>query len=261
MAAEAGKIDPMHQFEVQEMAQLFTLGGQEIAFTNSALWMLLTLGTLWLFMLGGMKRELVPGRWQVAVEGVTGFVDAMLATNIGPEGKKYTPYVFSLFMFILVANLIGMLPVGIVGLHPFTVTSHLTITGVLAIVSFSIVLVVGFARHGLHFFSLFVPHGTPLPMIPLIFVVELMSFLVRPFSLGLRLFVAMTAGHILLKVLGGFVINGLNAEALWVAPVVALPSFLLMIGISVLELLVAVIQAYVFALLTSLYINDAVNLH
>ena len=261
MAAEEGKIDPMHQFEVQEMANLFTLGGQEIAFTNSALWMLLTLGTLWLFMLGGMKRQLVPGRWQVAVEGVTGFVEKMLSTNIGPEGKKYLPYVFSLFMFILIANLIGMLPVGIVGLHPFTVTSHLTITGVLAIVSFSIVLVVGFARHGLHFFSLFVPHGTPLPMIPLIFVVELMSFLVRPFSLGLRLFVAMTAGHILLKVLGGFVINGLNAEALWVAPVVSLPSFILMIGISALELLVAVIQAYVFALLTSLYINDAVNLH
>ncbi|HEY0445699.1 MAG TPA: F0F1 ATP synthase subunit A [Allosphingosinicella sp.] len=261
MAAEEGKIDPMHQFEVQSMADLFTIGGQQIAFTNSALWMLVTLGALWLFMLGGMKRELVPGRWQAAVEGVTGFISSMMLANIGPEGKKYTPYVFSLFMFILFANLIGMLPIGIVGLHPFTVTSHLTITGVLAIVSFSIVLVVGFWRHGFHFFSLFVPHGTPLPMIPLIFVVELMSFLVRPFSLGLRLFVAMTAGHILLKVLAGFVINGLNAEAAWVAPVVSLPSLILMVGITVLELLVAAIQAYVFALLTSLYINDAVNLH
>jgi F-type H+-transporting ATPase subunit a len=261
VAAEEGKIDPMHQFEVQSMADLFTIGGQQIAFTNSALWMLVTLGALWLFMLGGMKRELVPGRWQAAVEGVTGFISSMMLANIGPEGKKYTPYVFSLFMFILFANLIGMLPIGIFGLHPFTVTSHLTITGVLAIVSFSIVLVVGFWRHGFHFFSLFVPHGTPLPMIPLIFVVELMSFLVRPFSLGLRLFVAMTAGHILLKVLAGFVINGLNAEAAWVAPVVSLPSLILMVGITVLELLVAAIQAYVFALLTSLYINDAVNLH
>lgn len=261
MAAESGKIDPMHQFEVQSIFEGFNLGGQHIAFTNSALWMLLTLGALWLFMLGGMKRELVPGRWQAAVEGVTGFISSMMATNIGPEGRKYTPYVFSLFMFILFANLLGMLPVGIFGLHPFTVTSHLTITGVLAIVSFSIVLVVGFAKHGLHFFSLFVPHGTPLVMIPLIFVVELMSFLVRPFSLGLRLFVAMTAGHILMKVLAGFVINGLNADAAWVAPVVSLPSLVLMIGISVLELLVAAIQAYVFALLTSLYINDAVNLH
>src|SRR3546814_7340073 len=117
----------------------------------------------------------------------------MLATNIGPEGKKFAPYVFSLFMFILTANLLGMLPIGIFGLHPFTVTSHFSITGVLAIVSFSIVLIVGFWRHKLRFFTLFVPHGTPWYMIPLIFVVELMSFLVRPFSLGLRLFVAMTA--------------------------------------------------------------------
>ncbi|HWH18113.1 MAG TPA: F0F1 ATP synthase subunit A [Allosphingosinicella sp.] len=261
MAAEEGKIDPMHQFEVQSMADLFTIGGQQIAFTNSALWMLVTLAALWMFMLGGMKRELVPGRWQAAVEGVTGFISSMMTTNIGPEGRKYTPYVFSLFMFILFANLLGMLPLGIIGLHPFTVTSHLTVTGVLAIVSFSIVLVVGFLRHGLHFFSLFVPHGAPWWMMPILVPVEFVSFMVRPFSLGLRLFVAMTAGHILLKVLAGFVINGLNAEAAWVPAVVSLPSFILMIGISVLELLVAAIQAYVFALLTSLYINDAVNLH
>lgn len=261
MAAESGKIDPMHQFEVQAIFDGFELAGQQIPFTNSALWMLITLGALWVFMLGGMKRQLVPGRWQAAVEGVTGFVDNMMMTSVGPEGKKFTPYVFSLFMFILFANLLGMLPIGVFGLHPFTVTSHLTITGVLAILSFSIVLVVGFWRHGLHFFSLFVPHGTPLPMIPLIAVIEFVSFMVRPFSLGLRLFVAMTAGHILLKVLAGFVINGLNADAAWVAPVVSLPSLVLMIGISVLEMLVAAIQAYVFALLTSLYINDAVNLH
>ena len=260
MAAE-GKIDPMHQFEVQSIANMFELGGRQIAFTNSALWMLVTVALLWLFMLGGMKRQLVPNRWQAAVEGVTGFISGMMRANIGSEGAKYTPYVFSLFMFILVANLIGMLPVGIVGLHPFTVTSHLTITGVLAIVSFSIVLVVGLARHGLHFFSLFVPHGAPWWMMPILVPVEFVSFMVRPFSLALRLFVAMTAGHILMKVLAGFVINGLNAEALWVAPVVSLPSFVLMIGITLLELLVCAIQAYVFALLTSLYINDAVNLH
>jgi F-type H+-transporting ATPase subunit a len=155
-----------------------------------------------------------------------------------------------------------MMPLGIVpGVHAFTVTSHFTVTGVLALMSFSIVLVVGFWKHGLHFFSLFVPEGTPLPLIPLLFFIELFSFLVRPFSLALRLFVAMTAGHVLMKVLAGFVINSLNAEALWVAPVVAIPSFLLMIGISLLELLICAIQAYVFALLTSFYINDAVNLH
>ena len=261
MAAESGKIDPMHQFEVQSMADMFTLGGQQIAFTNSALWMLITLGALWLFMLGGMKRQLVPGRWQAAVEGVTGFVDNMLVTSVGPEGRRFVPYIFSLFMFILFANILGMLPVGVVGLHPFTVTSHLTITGILAIVSFGIVLAVGFLRHGFHFFSLFVPHGAPWWMMPILVPVEFVSFMVRPFSLALRLFVAMTAGHILLKVLAGFVINGMNADAAWVVPVVSLPSFVLMIGITALELLVAAIQAYVFALLTSLYLNDAVNLH
>ncbi len=128
--------------------------------------MLVTLGALWLFMLGGMKRQLVPGRWQAAVEGVTGFISSMMMTNIGPEGRKYTPYVFSLFMFILFANILGMLPLGVVGIHPFTVTSHLTITGMLAIVSFGIVLMVGFLKHGFHFFSLFVPHGAPLLMMP-----------------------------------------------------------------------------------------------
>ena len=261
MAAEEGKIDPMHQFEVQKIFDGFNLGGHEIAFTNSALWMLLTLVVLWVFMLGGMKRQLVPGRWQVAVEGTTSFISNMMQTNIGPEGRKFTPYVFSLFMFILIANILGMLPVGILGLHPFTVTSHLTVTGVLAVVSFSIVLIVGFAKHGFHFFSLFVPHGAPWWMLPILIPVEFVSFMVRPFSLGLRLFVAMTAGHILLKVLAGFVINGMNADAAWVPAIVSLPSFLLMVGISALELLVAVIQAYVFALLTSLYLNDAVNLH
>lgn len=250
----------MHQFEVLTIFKGFTLGGQEISFTNSALWMVITVAAVVLFVWGGMKRELVPGRWQVAVEGFTGFIASMLDTNIGPEGRKYVPYVFSLFMFILFANLLGLMPIGLVGLHPFTVTSHLTITGILAIVSFSIVLIVGFAKHGFHFFSLFVPDGTPVAMIPFIFVVELMSFLVRPFSLALRLFVAMMAGHILLKVLAGFVINSSNAGVGWGA-LVGLPSFLLMIGITALELLVACIQAYVFALLTSLYINDAENLH
>lgn len=259
--ASEGKIDPMHQFEVQAISEGFSLGGQQIAFTNSALWMLITLGALWLFMLGGMRQQLVPGRWQAAVEGVTSFISSMLSTSIGPEGRRYLPFVFSLFMFILAANLLGMLPIGIVGLHPFTVTSHLTVTGVLAIVSFGLVLLIGLWRHGFHFFSLFVPHGAPWWMLPILVPVEFVSFMVRPFSLGLRLFVAMTAGHILLKVLGGFVINGLNAEALWVAPIVSLPSFALMVGISALELLVAVIQAYVFALLTSLYLNDAINLH
>lgn len=261
MASESGKIDPMYQFEIHPLFEL-NLAGYDISFTNSSLFMMVILGAIWLFMAGGMKQAIVPGRWQMAVESVTGFIHNMMSSSIGAEGKKYVPFVFSLFMFILVANFMGMMPFGIVpGLHGFTVTSHFTITGLLAIMSFSIVLVVGFWRHGLHFFSLFVPQGTPWWLLWLIPAIELFSFLVRPFSLALRLFVAMMAGHVLMKVLAGFVINGLNAEALWVAPVIALPSFILMIGITMLELLVCAIQAYVFALLTSLYINDAVNLH
>jgi F-type H+-transporting ATPase subunit a len=215
---------------------------------------------VWLFMLGGMKRDLVPGRWQMAVEGFTGFITNLMDTNIGPAGRKFTPWVFSLFMFILFANLLGMLPVALVGAHPFAVTSHLTITGVLALATFAIVLVVGFAKHGFHFFSLFVPHGVKGPMAAVIAPIELISFLMRPFSLALRLFVAITAGHILMEVLAGFVINGANSEAA-LGPVVSLLSFTLMIGITLLEILVSAIQAYVFALLTSLYLNDAINLH
>ena len=260
--AEQGKVDPMHQFHIEPIlgSENWEIAGFNIAFTNSAMWMMITTIVLLVFVWGGMKRELVPGRWQVMVESFTGFIDDMLQANIGKAGKKYVPYVFSLFMFILFANLLGLLPLGVVGLHPFTFTSHFTVTGVLAVISFAIVLIVGFWKHGFHFFSLFVPHGTPLPMIPIIFPIELISFMVRPFSLALRLFVAMMAGHVLLKVLSSFVIDGINAGAGF-GLLVGLPSFALMIGISALEILVAGIQAYVFALLTSLYINDAENLH
>lgn len=262
MAEESGKIDPMSQFKIEPLfgTDQMALGGYNIAFTNSALWMALAALALTIFMLGGMKRALVPGRWQMAVESATGFIDNMLAANIGPAGKRYVPYVFSLFMFILFANLLGLLPLGLFGVHPFTFTSHFTVTGVLAIMSFSIVLIVGFARHGLHFFSLFVPHGTPWWLLWLIPFIELISFLVRPFSLALRLFVAMMAGHVLLKVLSGFVITSATAGAGY-GIAIGGPSFVLMVAISALEVLVAGIQAYVFALLTSLYLNDAENLH
>ena len=262
MAAEGSGIDPMSQFHVAPVfGRPLVIGGYDISFTNSALFMVIVFAALWLFMLGGMKRQLVPGRWQAAVEGVTGFISNMMETNIGPEGRKFTPYVFSLFMFILFANLIGLFPLGVVpGWHPFTVTSHITVTAVLAFVSFAIVLVVGFWRHGLHFFSLFVPHGTPWYIAIIVTPIELMSFLVRPFSLGLRLFVAMTAGHILLDVFASFVVQGLNAGP-GLGWVVSILSFIMIVGVSALELLVSAIQAYVFALLTSLYLNDAVNLH
>jgi len=257
VAAES-KIDPMHQFQI---APLVGDLSSPFAFTNSALWMLIVLGAIYAFMIGGMKRELVPGRWQMAVEGVTGFITNMLDTNVGPEGRKYVPWVFTVFIFVLFANLMGMMPFGIIpGVHPFTVTSQFTVTGVLAIISFGIVLVVGFWKHGFHFLSLFIPHGTPKPMIPFIFLVELLSFLVRPFSLALRLFVAMIAGHILIKVFAYFIVQGLAAGTA-MSFGISLLSFAFIAGVSALELLVCAIQAYVFALLTSLYINDAVNLH
>lgn len=258
MAAES-KIDPMHQFQIQPLAG--NLDGSPFVFTNSAMWMLIVLALIWLFMLGGMKRQLVPTRWQVAVEGVTNFVTSMLETNVGPEGRKYVPWVFTVFMFILVANLIGMMPFAIVpGAHPFTVTSQFTVTGVMAIISFGIVLVVGLWKHKFHFFSLFVPKNTPFVLKLLIVPIEFVSFMVRPFSLALRLFVAMIAGHILVEVFGSFVVGGINAGGV-MGPAISLLSFVFIVGVAALELLVCAIQAYVFALLTSLYINDAVNLH
>ena len=259
MAAE-GKIDPMHQFAVEPLVPLH-IGKYDVSFTTSSAWLLVALALIIGFMALGMKRQLVPGRWQMAVEGLTGFIDDMVKVNIGPEGKKYVPYIFSLFTFILVANLLGLLPLAVIpGLHSFTTTSHFSITGVLAVMSFSIVLIVGFWKHKLHFFSLFIPHGTPKPLLPLIFMIELLSFMVRPFSLALRLFVAMIAGHILVEVFGNFVVGGLSAGG-FAGPAIGVLSFVFIVGVMALELLVCAIQAYVFALLTSLYINDAVNLH
>jgi F-type H+-transporting ATPase subunit a len=268
VASEEGKIDPMHQFTVEPLVPL-QVGGYDISFTNSSAWMLASLIIIALFMWGGMKRQIVPGRWQMAVEGLTGFIDDMVHVNIGPQGKKYTPYIFSLFTFILVSNLLGLMPFAIVpGWHPFTPTSHFSVTGVLAVMSFSIVLVVGFWKHGLHFFSLFMPSGLPWFGKLLLFPIEFISFLIRPFSLGIRLFVAMIAGHILMEVFGTFIISAGNTFASEPASgggvmglLVSMISFFFIVAVSALELLIAGIQAYVFALLTTLYINDAENLH
>ena len=262
-AVEAGKVDPMKQFTIEPIlgSDWQLADGINIAFTNSALWMAITAILVWVFVAGGMKRQLVPGRWQMAVEGMTGFIDDLLEANVGAAGRKYVPYIFTLFMFILFGNLLGLVPVGLIpGVHAFTFTSHFTVTGVLAIMSFSIVLIVGFAKHGFHFFSLFWPSNTPAFLALPISLIELVSFMVRPFSLALRLFVAMMAGHVLLKVLASFVIAG-GSGGIGTGVLVGVPSFVLMVAISALEILVAGIQAYVFALLTSLYINDAENLH
>ena len=258
MAGEA-KIDPMHQFTIEPLIPLH-IGPYDISLTNSAAWMLAALVVIFGFMALGLKRELVPGRWQAAVESLTGAIDNMVKVNIGPEGEKFIPYIFSLFTFILVSNLFGLLPLALIpGFHPFTTTSQFSLTGVLAVVSFSIVILVGLWRHGLRFFSLFVPHGTPAVMVPLIAVIEFISFMVRPFSLGLRLFVAMIAGHILMEVFGSFIVSGLQGGGLGLG--ISLLSFLFIVFVVALELLMCVIQAYVFALLTTLYLGDAINLH
>ena len=257
--AEAAKIDPMHQFAIAPLGSE-QLVASPFQFTNSSLWMMIVLGAILVFMWGGTRRQLVPGRWQVAVEYLTGFVDNITRSNIGADGRKYLPWVFTAFVFILFANWIGAMPFAILGAHPFTVTSQFSVTGLMAVISFAIVLVVGFWKHGLHFFSLFVPKDTPFVLKLLIAPIEFVSFLVRPFSLGLRPFVAMFAGHILLDVFGNFVVQGLNSGSPlgWV---ISALCFIFVIGVNALELLVGGIQAYVFALLTALYINDAVNLH
>ena len=258
--AAAAKIDPMHQFAIAPVGS-DQLASSPFQFTNSALWMLVVLAAVLLFMWGGMQRKLVPGLWQAAVEVLTGFVDAITRGSIGPAGRKYLPWVFTAFMFILASNWIGAMPFAIVpGAHPFTVTSQFTVTGVMSLISFAIVLGVGFWKHGLHFFSLFVPKGTPFVLKLLIAPIEFISFMVRPFSLGLRPFVAMFAGHILLEVFGNFVVQGLNAGTFGGGAIAAL-CFVFVAFVSALELLVGAIQAFVFALLTALYINDAVNLH
>ena len=253
----------MHQFAIAP------LGGEQLAaspfqFTNSALWMLIVLAAIVLFMWGGTRRQLVPGRWQAAVEVVTGFVGNITRQNIGPEGRAYLPWIFTAFMFILFSNWIGAMPLAIIpGAHPFTVTSQFTVTGVMSVVSFAIVLGVGFWKHGLHFFSLFVPSGTPFAIKLFIAPIEFISFLVRPFSLGLRPFVAMFAGHILLEVFGNFVVQGLNAgiDGSPMGWAIAVLCFVFVVGVNALELLIGAIQAFVFALLTALYIKDAVHLH
>ncbi|QSB46147.1 F0F1 ATP synthase subunit A [Altererythrobacter sp. FM1] len=245
----------MHQFEIVKLHPL-AAGGYDISFTNSALWMAIALGAIAIFMfVGTAKPQLVPGRWQAAVEYVYDFVASMLDENVGPEGKRYAPLIFAVFMFVLVCNLLGLLP----WVGAFTPTSHVTVTIGLAFIVFTVVCVVGFMRHGLHFFSLFWPKDANIVLGLFVFVIEVLSFLSRPFTLAIRLFANMTAGHVLLKVFGTFVVALGSFNALpYVFGVLPLA---VNVALTALELLIAVVQAYVFALLASLYLNDAVNLH
>jgi F-type H+-transporting ATPase subunit a len=245
--------DPIHQFQITKLFTLGHIGGQEIAFTNSSAYMFLAVAVISLLMIGGSAgRQLVPGRIQSIAELSYEFVAGMVRSNAGSEGMKFFPLVFSLFMFICVSNVIGIIP------YAFTVSSHLIVTATLALLVFFIVLFYGLYKNGLKFFKLFVPSGVPIYILPLVVMIEVISFFfVKPVSHALRLFANMLAGHIALKVFASFIamLGGLGIIG-WFGAVFPLG---LTIALTALELLVAFLQAYVFAILAVIYLNDAIH--
>jgi len=244
--------DPIHQFEIRNLFTFGQMGANPIAFTNSALFMVIIVTGIVLFMLlSTSRRALVPGRMQSVAELSYEFVADTIKTTAGNEGLRFLPFVFTLFMFILVANLIGLIP------YSFTITSHIIITAALALTVFVVVIGYGFWLHGFGFFKLFVPSGIPIYILPLVVLIEIMSFLSRPISHSVRLFANMLAGHITLKVFAGFVtMLGAAGIAGWLGA--ALP-LALVVALTALEFLVAFLQAYVFAILTCIYLNDAIH--
>lgn len=244
-------IDPLHQFMITPLIQL-NLAGYDVSFTNSSLFMVLaTMCTISLMYAATRRPQLVPSRTQYIGESLHRFVNQMIIDNVGPEGTPYLPYVMSLFLFVLMGNFLGMIPYG------FTFTSHIIVTFALAMIVFIAVTIIGFIKHGAHFFRLFCPEGTPIYIIPLLVPVEIMSYFTRPVSLSVRLFANMMAGHAMLKIFAGFVIL-LAGTSLF--PVAALP-FVVNLAVVGFEFLVAFLQAYVFTVLTCIYLNDAINLH
>ena len=246
------QVDPIHQFEIKNFWPAFHLGGYEISFTNSALYMFIIVGVVSLLLIGGTaRRAVVPGRLQSIAEVSYEFVANTVRSSAGTEGMRFFPFVFTLFMFILAANLIGLIP------YSFTVTSQLIITVSFALLVFFLVVGYGFWKNGLHFFNLFVPKGVPKLILPAIVAIEVLSFLSRPVSHSVRLFANMLAGHITLQVFAGFVIMLGSAGVLGVFG--ATLPFIMVVLLMALELLVAFLQAYVFAILTCIYLNDAIH--
>jgi F-type H+-transporting ATPase subunit a len=245
-------MDPIHQFEITNFLVLGHIGGVEIAFTKSALFMLISLAIIALLMLGATSaRAMVPGRLQGVAEMSYEFVASTLQSTAGPEGMKFFPLVFSLFTFILTVNIIGLIP------YTFAVTAQIIVTVSLALLVFATVLVYGFWKHGLHFFRLFVPSGVPFLILLLVVPIEVLSFLSRPISHSLRLFGNILAGHITLKVFAGFVtMLGTFGFLGWVGALLPLG---MTVALMALELLVAFLQAYVFTILTCIYLNDAIH--
>jgi F-type H+-transporting ATPase subunit a len=244
--------DPIHQFNIVKFFSLGTIAGHEIAFTNSALFMAIAVVSISLLLIGATsQRRLVPGRMQSLAELSYEFVADTIRSTAGNEGMRFFPFVFSLFMFVLFLNLFGMIP------YSFTVTTHIVITASLALMVFLTVIVYGFWRNGWRFLKLFVPSGIPIYILPLVTFIEVLSFLSRPISHSVRLFANMLAGHITLKVFAGFVtLLGTFGLAGWAGAILPLG---LTVALTALELLVAVLQAYVFAILTCIYLNDAIH--
>jgi F-type H+-transporting ATPase subunit a len=244
-----GRLDPMHQFEIERFVPI-KLFGIDVSFTNSAFWMILAITLITGFLLYSMRHaSIVPGRFQSAGEVAYEFVANMVRENAGDAGMKYFPLIFTIFMFILALNVLGMIHLPLLG--AFTVTSHIAVTFAMAIFVFLVVTGVGLAKSGLSFFKRFAPTGVPLWLMPLVIPVEIISYLTRPISLAVRLFANMMAGHTMLYVFGSFVV-GLGILGGW-APL------LFMIFITGLEFLVAFLQAYVFAVLSSIYLDDAIH--
>ena len=244
--------DPIHQFQIVDLVPLGRIGSVHIAITNSAVFMAIAVGATAALMLGATaRRQIVPGRMQSVAELAYDFVANTIRSTIGEEGMRFFPLVFSLFMFILVSNMVGLIP------YSFTVASHIIVTVALSLLVFFTVLFYGLWKHGLHFLNLFVPKGIPVFILPMIVLIEVMSFLSRPISHSVRLFANMLAGHITLKVFAGFatMLGGLGAVG-WLGATVPLA---MTVALTALELLVAFLQAYVFTILTCIYLNDAIH--
>jgi len=240
------ELQPLEQFTIERIVPLH-IGKLDVSYTNSALMMTIAVLLISaLVFLSTRRAALVPGRWQSATEMLYEFVADMVDTNAGHGAEPFFPFVFTLFTFILFANLLGLIP------YSFTVTTHIIVTFALAAVVFIGVTIIGIVKHGFHFLRLFVPEGVPIVLLLLLVPIELLSYCIRPFTLSIRLFANMLAGHTMLAIFGGF------AASIWVAAIVPLGINIALVG---LELLVAVLQAYVFAILTCLYLRDALHLH
>jgi len=237
----------MEQFEIKPIGGPIHIGGYDVSFTNSALWMTITAVVVSIFLLLAMRRRaLVPGRLQSTAELFYELIANMVRTNVGKEGRPYFPFIFALFMFVLFGNVLGLIP------GSFTFTSHIIVTFAFAIVIFVATTIIGFWIHGLHFLRMFFPHGAPTWTAVILIPIELVSYLSRPISLSVRLFANMTVGHVLFKVIAGFVI---------LMGIAGIVPFAFLVGITALELLVAILQAYVFTILTCVYLHDAIHMH